>query len=211
VQEWLPGAREAVSFIYGGGRFAARFAQRALRMLPPIGGSSILRESIPLPPDATEQAERLVRELDLEGYCEVEFRRDRAGRPVLMEINPRLSASVEIAVRAGVPFPRLLYRWAAGEPLPDPGPYRNGVRMRWLGGDLAWLGQALTQRGHPDLPGPAGALGLFAADFLRRSGYDYVDLGDPGPARAALRLGVRRVPQRTRDGATALRRRRRAA
>ena len=50
VQEWLPGAREAVSFIYADGRFWARFAQRADRMYPPLGGSSVLRVSIPLPP-----------------------------------------------------------------------------------------------------------------------------------------------------------------
>ncbi len=43
VQEWLPGAREAVSFIYAEGRFWARFAQRADRMYPPLGGSSVLR------------------------------------------------------------------------------------------------------------------------------------------------------------------------
>jgi predicted ATP-grasp superfamily ATP-dependent carboligase len=210
VQEWLPGERLALSFVYGGGRFAARFAQRAVRMLPPIGGSSILRESIPLPADATAQAERLIRELELEGYCEIEFRRDRDGRPVLMEINPRLSASVEVAVRAGVPFPRLLYRWAAGEPLPEPAPYRTGVWMRWLGGDLAWLGQALAERGHPDLPGPARGLGRFARDFLRRSGYDYFDRRDLGPAAAAVRLGARRLPARAREAPRAVRRHRRA-
>ena len=76
----------------------------------------MLRVSIPLPPDVNTAAERLVTELDLEGYSEVEFRRDRQGNAVLMEINPRLSASVEVAVRAGVPFSRLLYAWAAGSP-----------------------------------------------------------------------------------------------
>jgi hypothetical protein len=58
-----------------------------------------------------EQAERLIREIDLEGYSEVEFRRDGNDIPYLMEINPRLSASVEIAVRCGVDFPHLLYQW----------------------------------------------------------------------------------------------------
>ena len=47
----LPGAREAVSFIYADGRFWARFAQRADRMYPPLGGSPAPRVSIPLPPD----------------------------------------------------------------------------------------------------------------------------------------------------------------
>src|SRR5207248_3934778 len=131
-QEWVPGRREAVSLLYAEDRVWARFAQVAHRTLPALGGVSVARESIPLPPDSGEGAERLVRAMGLEGYSEVEFRRDAAGRPRLMEVNARLSASVEIAVRAGVDFPLLLHRWAAGERLdPVPG-YRVGLRMRWL-------------------------------------------------------------------------------
>ena len=196
VQEWLPGAREAVSFIYADGRFWARFAQRAERMYPPLGGSSVLRVSIPLPPDVNTAAERLVTELDLEGYSEVEFRRDRQGNAVLMEINPRLSASVEVAVRAGVPFSRLLYAWAAGEPLEPVDRYRTGVRMRWLGGDLKWLESAMRERRHPDLPGRAHALGTFMADFARPTGYDYWDPRDPRPALVAAAGAGRDTRQR---------------
>ena len=202
VQEWLPGAREAVSLIYARGQMLARFAQQAHRMYPPLGGSSVLRESIPLPPDAEAAAERLVTEIDLEGYSEVEFRRDREGRAVLMEINPRLSASVEIAVRSGVPFPRLVYAWAAGERIERSNGYRVGMRMRWLGGDLSWLESALRDPGHPDLPGRARALGSFAADSLRPAGYDYWDTRDPCPALVAMadaaRGTGRRAARRTR-------------
>ena len=156
VQEWLPGAREAISFLYADGQVWARFAQRTTRAVPPLGGSSVARESIPLPADIAGDAERLVRELELAGYSEVEFRRDAAGRAALMEINPRLSASVELAVRAGVPFPRLLYDWAAGERLQACADYRSGVRMRWLGGDVAWLKKVLGTPGQPDSPPPSG-------------------------------------------------------
>ena len=51
LQEWLPGDREALSFLYAQGRVWARFAQRADRTFPPLGGNSVLRESIPLPGD----------------------------------------------------------------------------------------------------------------------------------------------------------------
>ena len=101
-QKFLAGKREAVSFLYAQGKMHARFAQWAKRTEPPLGGQSVLRQSIAVPTDIGEQAERLVREIDLEGYSEVEFRRDSKGIPYLMEINPRLSASVEIAVRSGV-------------------------------------------------------------------------------------------------------------
>jgi predicted ATP-grasp superfamily ATP-dependent carboligase len=196
VQEWLPGEREAISFLYARGRTWARFAQRTTRTAPPLGGSSVWRESIPLPPDVAGDAERLVTELDLEGYSEVEFRRDAEGRAALMEVNPRLSASVEVAVRAGVPFPRLLYDWASGEPLMERAGYRDGVRMRWLGGDLSWLKSVLAHPGDPDAPPPGRAIGFFLADFLRPMSYDYLDVRDPRPALEAGAGAVRRVRRR---------------
>jgi hypothetical protein len=39
----------------------ARFAQMAHRMLPPLGGTSVLRQSIPLLADVSKDAERLIR------------------------------------------------------------------------------------------------------------------------------------------------------
>jgi predicted ATP-grasp superfamily ATP-dependent carboligase len=194
IQEWLPGHREAVALIYARGRFWARFASRTLRSRPPIGGDSIVRESIPLPRDITRDAEHLVEHLGLEGYSEVEFRRDAEGRAALMEINPRLSGTVELSVRTGVPFPRLLYDWACGRPLRPIDNYRTGVRMRWLGGDLSWLRTALADPSHPEVPSRAGAIRTFLADFRRRARYDYVDWRDLRPAlkAAAGRVAARR-------------------
>ncbi len=185
VQPWLPGKRETVMLFYAGGRIWASFAQVAHRMYPPLGGASVLRESVPLPLDVMAAAERLVRFIDLEGYSEIEFRRDRAGRPALMEVNPRLSASVELAVRAGVNFPALLYAWAAGETLRSVNAYRVGVRMRWMGGDLAHLRATLNSQGRPDVPGRGRALRTFFSDFLRPTRYDYLDFRDFGPAVVA--------------------------
>jgi predicted ATP-grasp superfamily ATP-dependent carboligase len=141
-------------------------------------------------------AEALIRELSLEGYAEIEFRRDADGRPYLMEINPRLSASVEIAVRAGVDFPLLLYGWAAAAPLKAVDSYRYGRRMRFLGGDVAWLKEALRDRGHPDAPSPARAVASFAVEFARCPGYDYWDPADPRPALLVASRVVRSLPGR---------------
>ena len=117
VQEWLPGSREAVSFINADGRFWARFAQRAERMYPPLGGSSVLRVSIPLLLDVNTAGSGSSPSLTWRDIPRSSFVATKQGNAVLMEINPRLSASVEVAVRAGMPFSRLLYAWAAGEPL----------------------------------------------------------------------------------------------
>ena len=185
-QQFLSGEREAVSFLYANGEMYARFAQWAKRTQPPLGGTSVFRRSIVIPEDIGDQAERLVREIELEGYSEVEFRRDSAGKPYLMEINPRLSASVEVAVRAGVDFPYLLYQWAAGERIDRVESYRAGRWMRYLEGDILTTAQSFTQRGRPGVTPPARALFDFLVSFLIPSGYDYVDWRDPLPIWMAM-------------------------
>ena len=184
-QKFLSGKREAISFLYAQGKMHARFAQWAKRTEPPLGGQSVLRQSIAVPSDIGEQAERLVREIDLEGYSEVEFRRDSKGVPYLMEINPRLSASVEIAVRSGVDFPHLLYQWASGEPVDTVTQYRVGGWMRYLKGDIMTTIAALQQRGRPGVTPPAQSLAGFFLSFLMPMGYDYLDWKDPLPALQA--------------------------
>ncbi|MDP9225850.1 MAG: ATP-grasp domain-containing protein [Actinomycetota bacterium] len=193
LQEWLSGTREAISLFRARGRVWARFAQLATRMHPPLGGSSVTRVSISLPPDITPAAERLVEAADLDGYSEIEFRRDSVGQAALMEINPRLSASVEVAVRAGVDFPLLLYAWAAGGSLHTVLGYRVGVRMRWLGGDLRWLRETLRTQNRPDVEPAGKAVVHFVGDFLRPTWYDYLAISDPRPALVASVAFTRRI------------------
>lgn len=184
-QQYLSGRREAISFLYASGKVHARFAQWARRTEPPLGGTSVLRQSIAIPQDSGGQAERLVREIDLEGYAEVEFRRDSIGVPYLMEINPRLSASVEIAVRSGVDFPSLLYQWASGERIDSITSYHTGNWMRYLGGDMMTTIAALQQRGRPGVPPPMQATLAFCSSFLQPMDYDYLDWHDLAPALKA--------------------------
>lgn len=186
-QQFLTGRREAMSFLYAKGEIYARFAQWAKRTEPPLGGQSVLRQSIAIPADIGEQAERLVREIDLEGYSEVEFRRDSAGVPYLMEINPRLSASVEIAVRSGVDFPYLLYQWATGEKIDRVQGYHVGGWMRYLKGDIMTTIEAYQQRGRPGVTPPLQAILGFCTSFFIPMGYDYFDWKDPKPAFIATR------------------------
>lgn len=186
AQEWVGGSREAVSLFYAHGRVWAEFAQVAHRMTPVLGGVSVMRESIPMPAELRSAAVELVQALGLEGYSEIEFRRDAAGRPMLMEVNARLSGSLEVAVRSGVDFPTLLWRWAAGEPLTPVAGYRNGVRMRHLNGDLEWLWENLKTRGRPDSVPPIRAMAMFASEFLRPQAYDYLDRSDLRPAGVAI-------------------------
>jgi predicted ATP-grasp superfamily ATP-dependent carboligase len=195
-QQFLTGRREAVSLLYANGEIYARFAQWAKRTQPPLGGTSVLRQSIAVPADIGDEAERLVREIELEGYSEVEFRRDHMGKPYLMEINPRLSASVEIAVRSGVDFPYLQYQWAMGERIDRVESYKTGGWMRYLEGDIVTTAQAIAERGRPGVDTPSQALLGFFTSFFMPAGYDYVDWRDPLPALTATRDFVYRMGQK---------------
>jgi predicted ATP-grasp superfamily ATP-dependent carboligase len=187
VQEWLPGRREAVSLFYAHKRFWARLAQASLRDWPMLGGVSVMCETMPLEPEITSGAEALVEAMDLEGCSMVEYRRDRRGRPALMEVNPRMGGSVALALAAGVDFPRLLFNWKTGLPLEQATDYAVGQRLRWLPGDIRHLKCVFDSQGRPDVPGRANATARFLTDFVRQhTELDVFERGDLHPALSDL-------------------------
>jgi ATP-grasp in the biosynthetic pathway with Ter operon len=200
LQEVVPGRRETVKLFRVDGRFVARLAMAVDRCWPPLGGSSCMRHTIAPPADALAQAELLVASSGLDGYAEVEFRRDVRGRPVLMEINPRLSQSLEVALRAGVDFAHMQFSWACGDPVsPVPG-YRVGRRVGWLGGDGRLLAAA-TLGGPPPRPRLRDVLPAVASDYLvRRARVEGFELGDLRPCVSALAFAVRATARSLRRG-----------
>jgi predicted ATP-grasp superfamily ATP-dependent carboligase len=192
LQPWLPGRREAVTIFRAYDRIWARFAQVSHREWPALGGATVFCESIPLVDDITERSERLVDAMDLDGCSMVEFRRDREGRPVLMEVNARMGSSVGLAVRAGVDFPSLLHTWARGRELRPVTRYRVGERMRWLVGDMWYLNTAFARQPGPDVPTPARAVKTVLTDLVvRPSRLDRASVTDPLPMLAELNHTVR--------------------
>jgi len=118
--------------------------------------------------------------IGLDGYSEVEFRRGADGTPLLMEVNPRLSQSVELAVRAGVDFPRMQLEWARGGRVEPVRTYRTGVRLGWLAGEARLLANS---------PAPV-------RDYLRRTRIEGLDLDDPLPIASALAFTARSALRR---------------
>jgi predicted ATP-grasp superfamily ATP-dependent carboligase len=180
VQEYLKGSREAISYVYGNKKFYAKFAQWAKRTQPPVGGTSVLRKSIDIPDDLGHLAEALIKKINLEGYSEVEFRRDEKGTPYFMEINPRLSASVEVAVKSGVDFPMALFQWASKQKVKPTLSYKSGIWERYLIGDLITTIQETKQPTSPNFNIKPTV--NFLGTFLQPMAYDYLDLTDPLPA-----------------------------
>lgn len=142
LQEYIPaGDRFDVCLLYNrAGELRASFVQKELRHYPVDIGPSTAQESVWMP-ELVRQSLALLQDLPWQGVVEVEFMRDpRDGVPKLMEINPRFWNSLEMAVQAGVDFPRLLSDAALGEDAEDVQEYAVGrVCRNLLPGDILHL------------------------------------------------------------------------
>jgi predicted ATP-grasp superfamily ATP-dependent carboligase len=142
------------------GALRAVFAHRRLTEKPPWGGVSVYRESVPLDTALLAQSRTLLDRFGWYGVAMVEYKRDlRTGTPFLMEINGRFWGSLQLAIDAGVDFPRLLAALALSHEVPDFDGYRQGVRSRWTWGQIDHV---LTRLRHPRLRAtlPPGTVGL---------------------------------------------------
>jgi predicted ATP-grasp superfamily ATP-dependent carboligase len=185
VQEYVPGEGYGLFALFDRGEPRALFMHRRVRELPSTGGASTAAESIE-DPRLSELGVRLLRGLDWHGLAMVEFKRDRRdGDYTLMEVNPKLWGSVALAIEAGVDFPVLAARLAAGHVIEQPD-YRLGVRFQWVIQDLLHAAER-----------PRDLL-VVARDLVDPRVSHDLSVRDPLPsiaeAAAVLRRGRRRYP-----------------
>jgi predicted ATP-grasp superfamily ATP-dependent carboligase len=186
AQQLATGSREGVSLFIVNGEMLAYCGCAALRTTPPLGGVSVMRESIPVSEELLNAAVSLATTIGVEGPSEVEFRRDASGRPLLMEINARLAGTLENAIHSGVNFPLMIWQWGTGQKIDKVTSYKTGVRTRWLAGDLRWLWDGVMQAGRPDSVPLSRGLMTFTSEFFRTRHYDFVDRRDMRPAFAEM-------------------------
>lgn len=187
LQERVIGPGVGIFLLVWDGVVRATFAHRRLREKPPSGGVSVYRESIAADPALVERSRRLLEHFGWQGVAMVEYKVDeRTGTPVLMEINGRFWGSLQLAIDAGVNFPRLLLDCAGGKAPAAPPPYDVGTRLRWWWGDVDQLLLRL-RRTNEELGLPSGSPGRLQAtaefmNFLRAGDRNEVlRLDDPAP------------------------------
>jgi predicted ATP-grasp superfamily ATP-dependent carboligase len=188
LQERIVGPGVGVFLLLADGRRMATFCHRRLLEKPPSGGVSVRAESVPPDPDLVAQAERLLRHFGWTGVAMVEFKRDSVtGTPYLMEVNGRFWGSLQLAIDAGVDFPRLLLSQASGASVAPVEHYRVGVRRRWWWGEVDHLLARLRRRPEslalpPDIPSRVRvAADLLTAPFQGVRG-EVLRVNDPAPA-----------------------------
>jgi predicted ATP-grasp superfamily ATP-dependent carboligase len=176
IQAYVPGTGKGVFALCDDGRVVAWFAHERLRDVRPTGSGSSLRRAIALEPRLRDPAQRLLAELRWHGPAMVEFRDDGIANPWLMEVNGRFWTSLELAIQAGVDFPRLWLDVLNGQAVEAAGSYRTDVILRWLWGDMKRLMYVAAGR-------PSGYTGAFPS---RPQGLREVFGGQPPGTRVEI-------------------------
>jgi predicted ATP-grasp superfamily ATP-dependent carboligase len=192
LQQRIVGPGCAIFLLVWNGQTIATFAHRRRREFPPSGGASVYCASVAADPALVERSRALLDRFGWQGVAMVEFKLDAAtATPYLMEVNGRLWGSLQLAIDAGVDFPRLLVEAATGM-TPEPvATYRVGVSLRseWRDVDALLL-RLRHNRERLELPPDAPGRLAVLADFLHwRPGErcEVLRLDDPRPFLASTR------------------------
>lgn len=182
VQEYVPGPEYSFRALYDHGDPVVTSQIRQLRAFKYAGGASVCRSSVHVP-ELEEAGTALLDRLDWHGLAEVEFIEDaRTGEFTLMEVNPRIWASISCDVAAGVDFPYYYWLLAAGESVSGDTDYDVGVVTHLLRGELVYLASVLLAD-NPLVERPALHEAVIeVVNSLRvHPRFDYLDLDDPRP------------------------------
>jgi len=135
VQEYIKGFGCGFFAVYNKGKCGLTFQHRRIREYPPSGGASVCAESF-RHRLVEEFGRRLLDSLKWHGVAMVEFKMRKDGIPVLMEINPKFWGSLDLALEAGVNFPKAIVDIYLGENVSYSNNYKF-IRYHWpLDGDF---------------------------------------------------------------------------
>jgi carbamoyl-phosphate synthase large subunit len=160
VQELLPGEEYSVDVLADpSGRVCAAVPRVRQRV---DSGVSVAGYTV-VDPELQAFAVRAVQALGLPFVSNVQIRRDRFGRPALLEINPRVPGSLALTVAAGVDMARLAVDVLRGRPMPATVPHRPVAMVRYLADHVVELDELVVgahdARASADLVDVAPAVG----------------------------------------------------
>ena len=139
VQRFVDGQGKGVFTVCDRGRPLAWFAHERLRDVKPTGSGSSLRRAARVDPRLRAPAERLLASMQWHGPAMVEFRDNGHSAPWIMEVNGRFWGSLQLAIAAGIDFPRLWLGVLRNTPIEPPASSREDVALRWMWGDAKRL------------------------------------------------------------------------
>lgn len=192
-QRQVPGEGRGVFALYRHGEPVAFFAHRRIREKPPEGGVSVLSESCAVDPCLLAHSRALLDEASWHGVAMVEYKFSPDEGPFLMEVNARFWGSLQLAIDAGIDFPRLLLDSELSGKREVPGDYRKGCRLRWFLGDVDRLYLVLKRGGGPGGESWLREIVNFARPDLSRTRHEVFRWSDPRPGLTELRHYLARL------------------
>ena len=143
AMEYLPGAELSVDILADHGQILYMVGRYSEHVLASIPQETILFEDR----EAYAVCERIVSDLILDGNADFDFKYDSAGKPVLMEVNPRLAATLSVIAIGGINLPYLRVKQLLGEEMPVLKPaYGTRMKRRYLDMYASNNGDALFWR-----------------------------------------------------------------
>lgn len=129
VQDLLPGEEYSVDVI-------ADTTQHVIAAVPRTrtrvdSGVSIAGRTVH-DPELESAATKIAEAIGLVGVANVQLRRDRHGRAVLLEVNPRFPGALPLTIAAGVDIPSLVVDLFLGKPMPERVEFRELATVRFL-------------------------------------------------------------------------------
>ena len=172
------------------GRLLALTPSRVRRLWPPRAGMHAFSETVAPPPGLEERVHALLAALGWQGIFQVQMLELEDGRFSVLDLNPRVFASVALDARAGANLAAVWCDWLLGRQ-PAPVTARAGVRYRWEEGELCHLVWQLRRRR------VRAALSVLLP--RRRVAHAWFRLTDPGPLLArAVYLAARASKKKLR-------------
>ena len=113
--EYMPGNEYTVDLLADHGKVLYMAGRENVVSLMSIAQESIVAKI----DSAYETSKAIVEALGLDGNIGFDFMKDANGTPVLMDINPRITATVSVIAAAGLNLPYLRIKQLLGEPLPE--------------------------------------------------------------------------------------------
>jgi predicted ATP-grasp superfamily ATP-dependent carboligase len=169
------------------GRLLGLTTSRVRRMWPPLGGMHTFSETVTPPRGLSARVHALLDGLEWQGIFQLQML-ELDGRLAVIDLNPRVFASVTLDARAGANLPALWCDWLLGRK-PYPVRARPGLKFRWEEGEICHLFWQLRR----------GNFRAAAAVLRphRRVVHAWFRVSDPGPLVArALFLGLRAARER---------------
>ena len=125
LMEYLPGEEYCVDVLADRGKVLKIATKKSTLVQNSI---SIISQTVN-DADLNNYCIQVIKVLNLSGNIGFDFKCNEFGKPMIMEINPRLTATVALNTVAGINFPYLGIKYLLGEPIPKTS-FQTGVLVK---------------------------------------------------------------------------------